>query len=247
MPAPNRRSGRSLPVPASLRKRLRRWWPRPRWGNLLRARPFSERYGFDRGTPVDRFLMRRFLDEHRHLFHGQALEVGDDTFLRHYGDGAVAGVDIVDIDDKNPRATIVADLGLPDALPVDRHDVVLIAQTLQYVSDVRVALASCWGALRPGGALIVIVPSMARIDPNAEAHDRWRFTPRGLRQLMEEVAGGATVDVRGLGNLPTAVAFLEGIAAEELPAGVLAHNDEAFPVLAAGVALKPPAGDDGAR
>ena len=33
----------------------------PYWGNLRRLRPFSVYYGFDRGTPVDRYYLDRFL------------------------------------------------------------------------------------------------------------------------------------------------------------------------------------------
>ncbi|MBA2318871.1 MAG: methyltransferase domain-containing protein [Euzebyales bacterium] len=95
--------------------------------------------------------MLRFLDEHRDRLRGQALEVGDDTFLRNHRDGGISDVDIVDIDEGNPRATIIGDLSMPGLLPADRYDVVLIAQTLQYVADVHVALESCWSSLRPGG------------------------------------------------------------------------------------------------
>jgi hypothetical protein len=32
-----------------------------RWGNLRRLRPFSDRYGCDRGTPIERYYIERFL------------------------------------------------------------------------------------------------------------------------------------------------------------------------------------------
>jgi hypothetical protein len=30
-----------------------------RWGNLRRLRPFSDRYGYDRGTPIERYYIDR--------------------------------------------------------------------------------------------------------------------------------------------------------------------------------------------
>lgn len=225
------------PAPARLRKLLRRWRRRPRWGNLLRTRPFSDRYGYDRGTPVDRALAMRFLEEQRHLFRGHALEVGDDTYVRTFR-SSITAVDIVDVNEFNPRATIVTDLGIRDSLLGEAYDLVLIAQTLQYVADVPSALRNCWHAVRPGGALLVTVPAIARIDPAAGDGDLWRFTPAGLRRWLSEAAPGALLDVRGLGNLAAAVAFLYGIAAEELPGHVLAFDDDAFPVLTAAAVTK---------
>ena len=47
------------------RKRLRRL-VRPAWlGTIRRTTPLSERHGYDRGTPVDRYYIERFLEEHR--------------------------------------------------------------------------------------------------------------------------------------------------------------------------------------
>ncbi|MBA2318872.1 MAG: hypothetical protein H0V93_14000 [Euzebyales bacterium] len=83
------------------------------------------------------------------------------------------------------------------------------------------------------------VPCAARIDPDATEDDRWRSAPVGLRELLAAAAPGGALAVRGLGNLPATVAFLEGIAAEELPADLLDVHDEAFPLLAAAVAVKP--------
>jgi hypothetical protein len=49
--------------------------PLPRWGNLRRTAPFSATFGFDRGTPIDRYYLERFLNSHRALITGRVLEV----------------------------------------------------------------------------------------------------------------------------------------------------------------------------
>jgi len=225
------------PARARLRKLLRRWRRRPRWGNLLRTAPFSDGYGWDRGTPADRALAWRFMEEHRHLFRGRVLEVGSDTYIRAFRRG-ISAVDIVDVDELNPRATVIADLGIRGSLPAECYDLVLIAQTLQYVTDVPTALHNCWQAVRPGGALLITVPAISRLDPGAVDGDLWRFTPAGLRRLLGQAAPDVPLDVRGLGNLASAVAFLYGIAAEELPGHVLDIDDDAFPVLTVAAVTK---------
>src|SRR5258706_4284896 len=50
-------------------------YPLPRWGNLRRTRRFSSQFGFERGTPVDRWYLRRFLERHRADITGDVLEI----------------------------------------------------------------------------------------------------------------------------------------------------------------------------
>ncbi len=225
---------------AELRRRVRRLRDHPRWGNLRRLDPFSRKFGFDRGTPIDRFLIERFLAQQSALIRGHVLDVGDDIYVRRFGRDAVDEIDIVDIDQQNPHATIVGDLACERTLPAGRFDLVLLAQTLQYVQDVPAALANCWQSLRPGGAMLICVPSLSRVDPNMPPEtDLWRFTPAGLGELVRTAAPDASLAVHGLGNLIAAVAFLQGLAAEELRRRELSLDDERFPLVAAACLVKP--------
>jgi SAM-dependent methyltransferase len=225
--------------------RLRRLVLRPRWGNLRRRRPFSEHFGNDRGTPVDRVYIARFLAEHAVDVRGRVLEVGDAAYTRRYGGRRVTGGDILDIDPGNQAATILADLAQPDSLPADRFDCFLLIQTLQYVADVQTALRNAWRSLRPGGVLLVCVPGISRLDPDpGPEYDLYRFSPAGLTATLRAALPAAGQRVAGYGNLLAAVAFLYGIAAEELRPEELAAYDPHYPVLAAARVVKPagPAG-----
>jgi hypothetical protein len=53
---------------------LLRGYRLPRWGNLRRTTPFSSRFGFERGQPIDRFYLHRFLSAHREVITGDVLE-----------------------------------------------------------------------------------------------------------------------------------------------------------------------------
>src|SRR5215216_119227 len=70
---------------AGLRRRAPR---RPvRLGSLGRPRPISEQWGYDRGTPVDRWYIERFLQEHRADITGRVLEVKDSGYTDRFGLG----------------------------------------------------------------------------------------------------------------------------------------------------------------
>jgi SAM-dependent methyltransferase len=229
-------------VRARLRRllHLRRLVSRPRWGNLRRRRPFSEHFGSDRGTPVDRVFIDRFLAEHAGDVRGHVLEVGDAGYTRRFGGDAVTRSDVLDVDPGNRAATIVADLAHPGSLPDDRFDCFLLIQTLQFVADVHAALRNAWRSLRPGGVLLVCVPGISRLDPGpGPERDLYRFSPAGLAGTLRATLPTAEQRTVGYGNLLAAVAFLYGIAAEELRPEELAAYDPHYPVLAAARVVKP--------
>jgi hypothetical protein len=48
------------------------------WGDLRRLQPVSREFGYDRGLPIDRYYIERFLEAHRWDIYGRTLEIGDD-------------------------------------------------------------------------------------------------------------------------------------------------------------------------
>jgi SAM-dependent methyltransferase len=76
--------------------------------------------------------------------------------------------------------------------PLDRrgtHDVVICEQVIEHVVDPAAAAANLRGLSKPGGHVVVSTPFLIRIHelPEYEMHDYWRFTPDGLRLLLERV------------------------------------------------------------
>ncbi len=201
-----------------------------RWGNLRRFEPFSDHYGFERGTPVDRFYIGRFLAERAGDIRGNVLEVGHAHYARAFPDSTPRDVAILDNDRGNPDATIIADLSERDSLPSDQFDCFILTQTLQYVADLDAALRNAWQTLASGGVLLISVPGITRADTEYASIDRWRVTPSGLDTLLARTCSGAHQEVVGYGNLTSAVAFLMGLAAEELEDSELTATDPYFTV-----------------
>jgi SAM-dependent methyltransferase len=212
-----------------VRRRLTRL-NRPSWGDLRRREPFSSYYGFDRGTPVDRFYIERFLAEHAGDIRGNVLEVGNARYARTFRDAAPTRIEIVDVDPTNVEATIVADLSEANSLPADRFDCFILTQTLQLVADPEAALQNAWQSLASGGVLLISAPGITRTDPDHVDADRWRFTPAGLDTLLVRACPDGRREVVGYGNLISAVAFLMGLAAEELEEAELTPTDPHFTV-----------------
>ena len=91
-----------------------------------------------------------------------------------------------------------------------RHDVVICEQVLEHVPDPWLAAENLRGLCEPGGHVIVSTPFLVRVHelPEYGMPDFWRFTPRGLRLLLERA--GLEVDrVESWGNRDCVVANLD--------------------------------------
>jgi SAM-dependent methyltransferase len=144
---------------------------------------------------------------------------------------AVERHDILDIDPANESATIVADLAAADSVPSELFDCVILTQTLQYIYDLEAAVEHVHRILRPGGTLLCTVPAVSRITRLQLESEFWRLTPAACSRLFGEVFAGGDVAVRGHGNVLTAVAFLVGMAMEELSPRELNRDDPFFPLV----------------
>ena len=90
-----------------------------------------------------------------------------------------------------------------------QFDVVICEQVLEHVVDPFRAAANLRELTVPGGHVIVSTPFLIKVHEVAimALRDYWRFTPRGLRTLLETV--GLVVDsVDSWGNVPCVVGNL---------------------------------------
>jgi hypothetical protein len=199
--------------------------------SLRRTRPYSEHYGNDRGLPIDRIYIEDFLARHADDVRGEVLEVQSPAYTQGFGADRVSGSSVVDLDPSNPRATVIADLCEPGALPDRRFDCIILTQTLQYLGRPDIALRNLWSALTPDGVLLLTVPALSRLDPAAGASDRWRFTPFGLETLLRAaLPPEAEIEVAGYGNAIAGAAFFVGLATQDIGRKRIRSLDTAFPV-----------------
>jgi SAM-dependent methyltransferase len=224
-------------LPAQRRARLRRLAQPAYLGALRRTQPLSERYGYDRGQPVDRYYIEAFLSSHRADIRGRGLEIKSPVYLRRY-DSGLTQCDALDIDPSNRDATVIADLSAADNVADRQFDVFILTQTLQFIFDLDAAIRHAHRILRPGGVLLATIPSVSRTDRALHDIDYWRLTPAGCARLFGKVFGDENVQVTSYGNVLAATAFLMGLAVEDLRQSELDHCDPAFPVLAGVWALR---------
>src|SRR4029453_1955698 len=214
-----------------LRQRLRRLARPALLGTLRRTQPLSNDFGYDRGTPVDRYYIERFLAQHRSDVRGRVLEVKEPIYTKRFG-AQVERSDILDLDARNPHATFVADLAAADEVPSDAFDCFILTQTLQFIYRAEAAVRHAHRVLQPGGVLLATVPAVSRIAfPLDVAPDYWRFTAAACSKLFGEAFGSDHIPVQAHGNVLTCIAFLAGMAFEELKRTELETDDPLFPLI----------------
>jgi len=190
----------------------------------------SREFGFDRGKPVDRWYIERFLDEHRADVRGAVLEVAESTYTQWYGDGDVTASDVLH-HTGNDDATVVGDLTTGEGLPEQKYDCFICTQTLPFIYDLDAAIRGISMVLKPGGVVLATVPGISQVsrEDKRDWGDWWRFTSQGTTRLFEERFDD--VDVQAHGNVLSSAAFLYAYAAEELNDAELAHRDPDYELL----------------
>lgn len=203
--------------------------PAVSWGDFRRTSPISMEWGFDRGTPIDRFYCDAFLSGRGGLITGRVLEVQRDQYASRFGTN-IERVDTFDIVDTF-KPTYRCDLSaLETSLPVAAYDCVLVPFTLHLVPGIENAIRHLIRALKPTGVMLCTMSVLTRSESPGD-HDFWHLPLSGWRVLLDRVVPEAGCTLTAYGNSLTAISGLMGLAAEELDTAELELVDPRFQVM----------------
>lgn len=229
------------------RRRLSRYasWPPVgwvRWGSLGRLRPISPDWGMERGSPIDRYYIERFLAQQQADIQGKVLEIGSPRYTHQFGGEQVRESVVLHVAEQREQVTIIGDLTDGENIPSDTFDCVILTQTLNAIFDVAAALRTVYRILKPGGVALITVPGISKI--SRYDMDRWgyywSFTTRSMAKLL--AAAGFSQErlhIQAYGNVLVAIAFLHGLAHQELRPKQLNHVDPDYELLITVRAQKP--------
>ena len=215
---------------------MRSVFPRRRYIASLSVRPISVKHGFDRGLPVDRFYIERFLKDNKQHIRGACLEVVDNTYTMKFGEDRVTKSDAIDIF-KTRVATIHGDLrNLSGLIPDNTYDTVILTQTLHVIDEYEQAIKECHRILKPGGNILVTVPT---ISPAWHLSvNMWRFSPRSAQYVFAKHFDFSKIKVIPLGNGISTEMFWLGMAVEDMTTEELQKDDLGYPTIIGIVATK---------
>lgn len=180
-----------------------------------RFTPVSRSFGMDRGTPIDRYYIEKFLEEYKRHIAGNVLEVGESTYTKKFGHDFISHVMHVD---PPPNSNMIRlDFTRPESWLQEQMDCFVCTQTFLFLFDLDQAIRCAHGLLKKDGVLLATttgIGKLCRYEGDAWV-DYWHLTPPSAQRLFEKYF--SEVQIRGYGNLFAAKAFLEGLALEDLP------------------------------
>jgi hypothetical protein len=223
------------------KRRQYKLYSRVNFGDFDRTSPISRVFGLDRGLPIDRYYIEKFLEANSRHIQGRVLEMGDPFYIKKFGNGNVSQIDVMNVIEGNPDATIVADLTDADHVPSNQFDCIIFTQSLQMIYELKVALHTLHHLLKPGGKLLMTSAGISKIARRLGTDDwgeYWHLTTQSAEALISESFVGGECEVRSLGNVFSAICFLHGLSAEELPASKLDVCDPNYEVIITVVATK---------
>ncbi|MEK7507170.1 MAG: methyltransferase domain-containing protein [Patescibacteria group bacterium] len=207
---------------------------KPAWLYFLlkKLTPLSHNFGSNRGEPIDRYYIEKFLLENSGFIKGVSLEVEDDIYTKKFGKENIVQSDILDIDFNNPKAAIRGDLRNLKKMPDNKYDCIILTQVLQFIDDYDSAIKECYRILKSGGVLLATLPFISRIDGRTgPAGDYWRFALASAKYIFEKHFSSSNIEIKSWGNVLSGLAFWVGMAQEELSQKELDYRAPDFPVI----------------
>lgn len=189
--------------------------------DAIAVTPVSDVFGLDRGTPLDRVFINRFLQKNRGIIHGDCLEVEEPVYTRKFGqpDHVAHALKFTATPGGAGQNEVVADLTQPQSVPEAKFDTFICTQTLNFIFDLDPVIASIHKLLKPGGHALITVAGISQISRYDYERwgDFWRFTDQSLRKLLTRQFAEENCALAVYGNVATSCLFLQGVSYEDIP------------------------------
>lgn len=205
----------------------------------LPVHPVSRKMGFDRGTPIDRYYIEKFIDSHKKYVSGVVMEIAERTYTQKYDSGVTKSY-VLTAEQAEGKDVIVGDLTTGEGCKDNLVDCMILTQTIPFIYDVRAAAQNIVRMLRPGGVALITVSGISMI--SKYDYDRWGhywgFTEMSLKRLFSEFVSENNISIQSYGNAKAAAGFLYGLSVEEMKLEEMDEQDDLLPVTIGAVIKK---------
>lgn len=201
-------------------------------------RPVSKRFGAERGKPVDRIYIERFLAENQDKIGGVVMEMADSGYTEMFGKHVEQSL-VLHLNGWG-KSVIKGNLETGEGIPESCVDCFICTQTIQFIYDIHSVVRNIYRMLKSGGVALVTAHCLGQISLYDYHNwgEYWRFTDMSMRRLFAEVFEESKITVQSWGNMKTAIAYQYGLCAEDLQKEDFGIQDEQYPVIVTVAARK---------
>lgn len=204
----------------------------------MNVKPIDSAFGTNRGTPVDRYYIEKFLKRSKRAVMGTCLEIAENTYTKKFGGNRVAKASVLHVN--GGQNLLKGDLVTGEGISSDTYDCMIITQTLMFLASPKNAVATIYRGLKKGGTALITVSAITQISQYDAEHwgDYYRFNKDGVKELFCDTFGMDNIEIIPYGNVKIACALLYGVVIEELREEDFEYVDENYPVIYGIVARK---------
>jgi len=194
--------------------------------------PISRRYGLERGKPIDRYYIEKFLKNFQNYILGDVMEIGDDRYTKKFGNSVEKSYILHVWENQN---VLCGNLETGEGLIENSVNCLICTQTIQMIYDIHKVVQNIWRILKPGGVALITAHGIGELSLYDYYNwgEYWRFTSKSMRTLMEECFESKDIVVENYGNVKVAVALLYGLCIEDLVEEDFKYDDEQYPLVVA--------------
>lgn len=216
-----------------LRDCYRRTYPLIEAVAQMGHKPVSRQFGTERGTPVDRYYIEKFLEEHKQLVKGEVLEIEDNTYSLKYGEERLTRSIVMDVGSDEEGVTFNGNLETGEGIRDEVADCFILTQTLMYLFDLKSAAHNISRLLKKRGAALITCSGISQNSRRCmdDYGCCFNFNADALRKMFESEPDLDVVETGSYGNVKTVMAHLGGLCREDLEVRDFEANDKYYPLI----------------
>ncbi len=194
-----------------------------RFLHLIKVLPYSRTFGAERGSPVGRYYVEKFLRENADNIAGRCLEFGEDRYKSYFP--KITHHEIMDVIER-PGVKYICDIHEPKGMPVNYFNAIICTQVFEHLAYPEKAAKSLFDLMAPGGILLLTAPFINPV--HYVPTDFRRFTPECLDMIIKEA--GFDVEIASFGgNSLVGTGSLLGMVQEDFSKSELEIKDPVYP------------------
>ena len=203
--------------------------------------PISASYGTERGKSIDRVYIDRFLKQNSESIHGVCMEIGDDGYIKKYGQNVEKTI-ILHVEGEGKENVVKGNFETGEGIEDNSVDCLVCTQTLQSIYDIHASVKNIHRMLKKDGVALFTVSGAGGNPISYTDYHRWgvywRFTDLSLRRLLEEVFDERKIETKAYGNMKTMMSIMYGMCAEDLSERDFDFYSEKYQMIVTAVARK---------
>lgn len=204
------------------------------------TKPISTQFATERGTPVDRYYIDKFLGKYSGYIAGDVLEIEDNNYTKKFGGEVVKNAIVMDVGPQRPGITFVANLETGEGIRDEIADCFILTQTLMYIFDLKTAVKNIKRLLKPNGVVLITCSGISQNSKRCmDSYGAYfNFNEAAFERMFEEEKNMQIVTTGSFGNVKTVSAHINGLCCEDLQDVDFDLQDKCYPLIVYAVVRK---------